>query len=139
MLFTNLYQIIEHEDNKLLDFGALDIELQRECFTFTKSLEKQCTYYISPEKEITLAIMNDYEKEKYRELCEKTGNKITIKKITKAVINNTFKDAELIPHIVTDVFNPFMLKHVTKDCIYDKINTLGMDKLTVIDKQILDR
>ena len=112
----------------------LPIETQREIFIFVKSLQL-CE--VETNDFVTYCVMDPFELKRFISFSEITGIEYIIKDITDNVILG--KDVVECQYVYNTLVSIFLENTLTPDMVLDKINMVGVDKLTEIDKKILEK
>lgn len=132
--FNRLYKITNTIDRaeEYQTILKLPIETQRDIFIFVKSLTLS---EVETNDMVTYIVMNQFELEKFMKFSEITGIKYTIEDITDDVILG--KNVVECEYVYNTLVSIFLENVLTVDMVLDKINLVGIDNITEIDKKIL--
>lgn len=134
----NLYTIIESlsEQEARQRVSKMPRAYQIEIYEFNKTLD--CLEVEIDGINIGFAIMSNFQVIKCIELAKQIGMNLKISDITKKAIDGKLDQTVLDDsYLMNNIINKFILAHIDKDTILDKINEHGIESLTDIDKILL--
>lgn len=132
--FNRLYKVTNTIDkaDEYHIILKLPVETQREIFIFVKSLSLS---EVETNDWVTYIVMDPYEFEKFMKFSEITGIEYIIEDITDDVILG--KDVVECQYVYNTLVSMFLENTLTVDMVLDKINIVGIDNITEIDKKFL--
>jgi len=105
-------------------------------------LKKDGTYSRTEGKEVTIVILDDWEKKRMLELTDLVYDKkrYTIKDISEDVLfgNHSEKNYPDVEEKMKEIFDSYITMYLDTDTVLDKINIYGIDSLTERDKKVLE-
>ncbi len=131
--FNKLFRIKVLKDIKFENISSRDIQL--ECFNFVNSLN-----LLELEDGVSYVIMNPYQVDKFKDLEVKTDSKYELEDISERVLFNRLEEVEKNDDVlIEEVIAKFQRIELTTDIVLDKIGLFGIESLTDIDREILER
>jgi len=126
-LFNRLYQ------TKFLnvDLSKISIELQRECFEFSKSILNESF------GEYEYGVMNPYQLQEFVRLQSETGIMYEMEDISEKVLMGEFMIDPDFTEQLTEFIEKYEKMEKTSDMVLEKIFKNGMESLTELDKELI--
>lgn len=130
-LYSRIYEIKGLYDYEKLNdmFSKYDDDVKREIVAFNENITK-----VEIDEKLIICIFNPIDLEKFNRLSDITGIPYILTDITEDIYLGRY-DAD--DDVFSDLIVPFLKENMTIDMVLDKINLVGLENLSEIDKEVL--